>query len=155
MALANFIAENYPWTKANFFPARLGHAFTDVAALPRGLGNVLAPVFDLLRNADVVVDASASEEVQLAMAHYCERFGVAYVVGHATFGVAGGLVARFLPGAEGCFVCLHEHWKDKRIPEPRVDDAGIVIPVGCNAPTFTGVASTCKRSLWRWYVSLH
>lgn len=137
-ALANFIAENYPWTSASFAEGRLGAAFTDVTALPRGSASVLGPVFDLLRGADVVVDASASEEVQLALAHQCKRFGVPYVVGHATYGVAGGLVARFLPDAEGCFVCLQEHWKDKLIPEPRVDGAGIVIPVGCSAPTFTG-----------------
>lgn len=137
-ALANFIAENYPLTRASFMPARLGETVTDPGALPPGSSNVLAPVFELLRNADVVVDASASEEVQLALSHYCKRFGVPYVVGHATYGVAGGLVARFLPDAESCFVCLNEHWKDKHIPEPRVDDAGLVVPVGCNAPTFTG-----------------
>ena len=114
-ALANFIAENYPWTRASFVPGRLGEAITSSAAVPPHSGNVLAPVFDLLRCADVVVDASASEEVQLALSHYCKRFGVPYVMGHGTHGVAGGVVARFLPGAEGCFVCLNEHWKDKRI----------------------------------------
>ncbi len=60
-------------------------------------------------------------------------------MGYATLGVAGGVVARFLPTSASCFVCLNEHWKDKQhIPEPRVDDVGVVIPVGCNAPTFTG-----------------
>ncbi|MCA6101036.1 ThiF family adenylyltransferase [Bradyrhizobium australafricanum] len=110
----------------------------DAAAIPPDSGNVLEPVFDLLRSADVVVDASASEEVQLALAHHCKRFRVPYVVGCATYGVAGGLVARFLPDAEGCFVCLNEHWKDERIPQPRVDDQGVVVPIGCNAATFTG-----------------
>ncbi|MET4278497.1 MULTISPECIES: ThiF family adenylyltransferase [unclassified Bradyrhizobium] len=135
-ALANFIVENYPWTSAGFAEGRLGAAFTDVTALPPQ--NALAPVFDLLRGADVVVDASASEEVQLALAHHCKRLGVPYVVGYATHGVAGGLVARFLPDGEGCFICLNHHWKDGRIPQPRVDNAGIVLPVGCNSPTFTG-----------------
>ncbi|WP_063800447.1 ThiF family adenylyltransferase [Bradyrhizobium lablabi] len=137
-ALVKFIADNYPWTKACFIPGRLGQPTINAAAIAPGSGNALAPVFDALRGADVVVDASASEEVQLALSHYCKRFGVPYVVGHATYGVAGGLVARFLPDAEGCFVCLNEHWKDKRIPEPRVDNVGMVIPLGCNAPTFTG-----------------
>lgn len=95
-------------------------------------------MLDLLRQADVVVDASASTEMQLALAHYCKRIGVPYVVGYATQGVAGGVVARFLPDGEGCFVCLNEHWKDGRIPQPREDESGVVIPVGCNAPTFTG-----------------
>ncbi|MDF0582042.1 ThiF family adenylyltransferase [Bradyrhizobium yuanmingense] len=136
--LANFIAENYPWTKANFVPARLGETVTDPAALPHDNVHVLSRMFDLLREANVVVDASASTEVQLAIAHYCRQLGVPYVVGYATYGVAGGLVARFLPGDQGCFVCLHEHWKDGRVPQPPVDDEGVVIPVGCNAPTFTG-----------------
>lgn len=137
-ALANFIAENYPWTRANFVPVRLGETVTDPAALPRDAVHVLSPMFDLLREANVVVDASASTEVQLAIAHYCKRIGLPYVVGYATHGVAGGVVARFLPDGEGCFVCLNEHWKDGCIPQPRVDDEGVVIPVGCNAPTFTG-----------------
>ncbi|KRP86922.1 hypothetical protein AOQ72_02775 [Bradyrhizobium yuanmingense] len=136
--LANFIAENYPWTKVNFVPARLGETLTDPTALQPDDVHVLSLMFDLLREAHVVVDASASTEVQLAIAHYCRQVGVPYVVGYATHGVAGGLVARFLPGDEGCFVCLNEHWKDGCIPQPRVDDEGVVIPVGCNAPTFTG-----------------
>jgi hypothetical protein len=140
IALANFVVANYPWTKASAIGGRLGSAETDVERIPRDLkGNVLAPVFDLVRAADVVVDASASPEAQLALSHYCRRFRVPYVMGYATLGVAGGVVARYVPDSEGCFVCLQEHWKDKQeIPAPRVDDAGIVIPVGCNAPTFTG-----------------
>ncbi|WP_271611687.1 ThiF family adenylyltransferase [Bradyrhizobium sp. CCBAU 21362] len=137
-ALANFIASNYPWTIARVAEGRLGTAVTEPVNIPRHLHNVLTPVFDELRSADVVVDASASTEVHLALSHYCRRFRVPYVMGYATLGVAGGVVARFLLDSEACFVCLQEHWKEKLIPEPRVDDAGVVIPAGGNAPTFTG-----------------
>jgi molybdopterin/thiamine biosynthesis adenylyltransferase len=137
-ALANFIADNYPWTRATFAEGRIGAAFTDTTGLPRDTRNVLATLFELLRTANVVVDASASPEVQLALSYYCRQIDVPYVMGYATLGVAGGVVARFGSNSEGCFVCLQEHFKDKSIPEPRVDDAGIVVPVGCNAPTFIG-----------------
>ncbi|MCK1515088.1 ThiF family adenylyltransferase [Bradyrhizobium sp. 190] len=140
IALANFIAANYPWTKAIAVGTKIGAAETDPDRLPGDQkGHVLAPIFDLLRAAHVVVDASASPEVHLALSHYCRRFRVPYVIGYATLGLAGGIVARHVPDSEGCFVCLQEHLKDNQeIPRPRVDDAGIVIPVGCNAPTFTG-----------------
>ncbi|QOZ23966.1 ThiF family adenylyltransferase [Bradyrhizobium sp. CCBAU 51753] len=139
IALANFIGSNYPWTKAWAAEGRFGAAVTEPVGIPRQLRNILTPIFDEVRSADVVIDASASPEVQLALSYYCRGFRVPYVMGYATLGVAGGVVARFLPESEGCFVCLQEHWKDKRhIPELRVDDAGVIIPVGCNAPTFTG-----------------
>lgn len=140
IALANFVVANYPWTKASAISGRLGSAETNPERVPHDLkGNVLAPIFDAMRAADVVVDASASTEVQLALSHYCRQFRVPYLMGYATLGVAGGVVARFLPDSDGCYVCLQEHWKDKlTIPEPREDSAGVVIPVGCNASTFTG-----------------
>ncbi|MBB4365011.1 molybdopterin/thiamine biosynthesis adenylyltransferase [Bradyrhizobium sp. CIR18] len=140
IALANFVVANYPWTKASAISGRLGSAETNPERVPRDLkGNVLAPVFDALRAADIVVDASASLEVQLALSHYCWQFRVPYLMGYATLGVAGGVVANFRPNSDNCYVCLQEHWKDKQnIPEPRADHAGVVIPLGCNAPTFAG-----------------
>jgi molybdopterin/thiamine biosynthesis adenylyltransferase len=138
-SLAAFIFENYPWTKPSFGKVRLGAAFTNAEIIPHDSGNVLAPIMDALRAADVVVDASASSEVQLALSHYCRELRVPYVFGYATLGLAGGVVAHFLPKSEGCFVCLREHWRDETlIPEPREDKTGVVIPVGCSAPTFTG-----------------
>lgn len=138
-ALADFVSANYPWTRASSIRGRLGAAISDPTCLPGDLGNILTPTFDALREADIVIDASASPEVQHALAYFSRKFGVPYVMGYATYGVAGGVVARFLPGSKSCFVCLHQHWNDKQhIPRPRVDDTGVIIPVGCNAPTFTG-----------------
>jgi hypothetical protein len=138
-ALASFVAENYPWTVAISGKVRVGATCTNPDDVPRDPDHVLAPLFRMLRSADIVIDASASSEVQLALAYYCRSFRIPYIVGYATRGVAGGLVARFLPDSNGCFVCLKEHWADKQqIPEPREDASGVVIPVGCNSPTFTG-----------------
>lgn len=140
-ALVNFIASNYPWAETSWYDGRLGAATSDPAALPPKLnGNVLIPILDAIRNADIVIDTSASFETQHALAFYCRKFNVPYVVGYATVGLAGGVVARFLPDSKSCLVCLQEHWKEQTIPTPRQNSAGVVIPVGCNAPTFTGGA---------------
>ena len=138
-ALADFVATNYPWTKANRYEGRLGAAVSDPATLPpKESTHVLSPVLDAIQGVDLVVDASASFEVQLALAFHCRELNVPYVMGYATVGLAGGVVARFLPGSKSCLVCLQEHWKQGSIPLPREDSSGMVTPVGCNAPTFTG-----------------
>lgn len=139
VVLAQFVATNYPWTKAGVLDGSIGSAMA--APPPPGelKGNVLTHLLNAVGEADVVVDASASIEVQHALAHYCRELGVPYVMGYATYGVAGGVVARFLPTSESCLVCLYEHWNhDQTVPKPREDLGGVVIPVGCNAPTFTG-----------------
>lgn len=33
---------------------------------------------------------------------------------------------------------MHEHWKSETLPNLRVDKTGVVVPIGCNQPTFTG-----------------
>ncbi len=109
------------------------------AGLPPDLkGNLIALLLESLREAHLVVDTSASFEVQDALAYYCRKFNVAYVMGYATLGLAGGVVGRFLPSSPSCLVCLREHWRDGTIPTPREDTAGVVTPAGCSAPTFTG-----------------
>jgi hypothetical protein len=138
-ALANFVATNYPWTKAAWCGARVGEAVSNPARIPPDLkGNLIAQLLESLREAHLVVDTSASFEVQDALAYYCRKFNVAYVMGYATLGVAGGVVGRFLPSSRSCLVCLREHGRDGTIPAPREDASGVVTPVGCNAPTFTG-----------------
>lgn len=140
VALANFVAANYPWTTPTAYRAHIGAASSDPASLPPDRKeNVLSPILNVLREAHLVVDTSASFEVQYALSYYCRELNVPYVMGYATMGVAGGVVARFIHDSKSCLVCLHEHWNDeKHVPKPRVDDTGIVTPVGCNAPTFTG-----------------
>lgn len=140
-ALADFVAVNYPWTKTNWLDGRLGAATADPTGLPpKPSANVLSPILDAIHGADLVVDASASFEVQHALAFHCRALGVPYIMGYATVGLAGGVVARFPPDSQSCLVCLQEHWKQGSIPSPREDTAGVVTPVGCNAPNFTGGA---------------
>lgn len=136
--MAGHISSNYPWTQTSWAPYNVGAATTDPPDLSNSNQNVLRPILDEIRAADLVIDASASLEVQSALSFYCRRMNVPYLLGYSTLGVAGGLVARFMPQSPACLVCLQEHWHDGTIPQPRVDLGGVVTPVGCNAPTFTG-----------------
>jgi hypothetical protein len=140
-ALANFVAQNYPWTKPVPYHGKLGATATDVEHLPAEFRNgpgALLSILKIIDEVDLVIDTSASSEVQQALAYYCRTRGKPYIMGYATLGLAGGVVARFAPRSPSCLVCLHEHWKEGTIPTPRVNEAGVVTPVGCNAPTFTG-----------------
>ncbi|MBU2177714.1 MAG: hypothetical protein KJ556_21690, partial [Gammaproteobacteria bacterium] len=47
---------------------------------------------------------------------------------------------RFDVDGSACRGCLGEHWTDGTLPEPVEDPAGVLTPVGCNQPTFTGGA---------------
>lgn len=141
LALRDFIERNYPWTKISHIPGRLGRAITDSADLPSNLKDrpsYLAQLRDLIQEADLVIDASASTELQHALNFHCRNLGKPYVMGYATEGLAGGIVARFTSQPDACWVCLNEHWKDGTLPNLRVDETGVVTPVGCNQPTFTG-----------------
>lgn len=138
IALHDFLYHNYPWTNVVRVRAKVGSATSNVDEVRQLEGNPVTQLQGLIQEADIVVDTSASTECQGALADMCRSIGKPYVFGHATEGAAGGVVARFKPGAPGCYVCLQEHWTRKTLPLPAVDSAGIMVPIGCNAPTFTG-----------------
>lgn len=142
LALANFIGRNYPFTDVRYIDDwRIGVAPTDpssVASDGQEFPNHLAYLRNLIEEADVVVDTTASSEVQAAVSYLCKDVGKPHVVGYATQGLVGGLVARFTETSQACWVCINKYWNNGIIPEPRQDVAGIVTPVGCNSPTFSG-----------------
>lgn len=143
IALAKFIAHNYPHTKVFAYDCRIGGALTDPARFPkenRASDSPVARVRSLIRNVDLVVDVTASSEVQSAVAYLCRDIGKAHIIGYATSGLVGGVVARFSEASEACWVCINEHWRDGSLPQPREDLAGVVTPIGCNSPTFSGGA---------------
>lgn len=139
-ALHAFLVHNYPWTQTTGASLRIGGAISD----PKEIANIEGNPRELLRNwisdVDLVIDATASDECQFAVASLCRDLGKPLVIGYATEGAVGGVVARLRPESDGCFVCLHEHWNAGSIPLPPIDPAGSVVPLGCNAPTFTGGA---------------
>lgn len=139
--LRGFIQNNYPDVKVAEIQGRIGEAVTDTSLVD---SSPLAKVREIISGVDVVIDTSASTECQHALAFHARDLGKPFIVGYATEGAAGGVVARFLPDGEACFVCLAMHWADDakrevpKWPSPPVDPTGTVVLTGCNSPTFTG-----------------
>jgi len=139
-ALADFAARHYPLSHVVAHLAKVGVAVNTLEhAIQRG-GHPLEWLREKVHEADLVVDATASYECQLFLERFCREQNKPYILGHATGGAAGGVVAQFAPDRPGCRVCLAEHWWGKTLPEPIVDPSGVLTPVGCNQPTFTGGA---------------
>lgn len=137
-ALADHIARDYPWCQPRVYRRHLGLATTDFENFPQDMNSVMLELIKILRDVDVVIDTSASLEVQHALSVLCQETGTPYIMGHATLGAAGGAIACFTPGSESCWTCLQNHWNEGSLPYPPEDHDGEVIPVGCNAATFTG-----------------
>lgn len=139
-ALLWFLKAHYPWTQVTAGKMRIGETISDSAQISRLSANPREQLEELIRSADVVVDVTASDECQFAVAALCQDLEKLLITGYASEGVAGGIVVRLRPGKPGCFVCLHQHWHDGTIPLPPIDAEGILVPLGCNSPTFTGGA---------------
>ncbi|MFB9047281.1 ThiF family adenylyltransferase [Sphingobium indicum] len=139
-ALRDFLRQNYPSTEVDALTGRLGIATTAVENVQSIQGNPRDELRKLIEGADIVIDTTASVECQAAIAHECRELGKSLVIGYATEGVAGGIVARFRPESSGCWICLNEHWEDKSIALPPQNPTATVLPIGCNSPTFTGGA---------------
>jgi hypothetical protein len=138
LLLRALIGQNYPWTMVAAIDGKFGAAGSDVEALKAAKGNPFLTVVGAIQEADIVIDATASAECQQAVAYYCNRLGKALVIGNATLGAAGGIVAQFRSDAAACFNCARQQWKADGLPEPAVDERGSLVPVGCNQETFTG-----------------
>lgn len=139
-ALYHHLTRNYPATEVVPHVAKIGVAVSDPAAAAEAKQHQMEWVRARVEESDVVIDASASTECQRSLASVCRDMGKPFIMGYATEGAAGGVVARFAPSGGGCPACLDEHWHDKTLPRPPVDSSGTITPVGCNTPTFTGGA---------------
>lgn len=137
-ALSWFIKANYPWTETTGWRLRVGETIGTPEQAGLLKDSQRAQLQKIVMEADIVIDTSASDECQFAIAELSRELGKPLIVGYATEGVAGGIVARFRPDQPGCLVCLHNHWNEGTIPLPPIDSSGTVVPLGCNTPTFTG-----------------
>lgn len=140
LALQEFIRRNYPATQVEVAIGRVGETTTEAPEDTSVDGNPVVFIRREIVNADLVVDTSASTECQHAIAFHCRDLATPYVAGYATEGAAGGVVARFPADSLACFVCLQSHWNDEGSPTPPIDADGVVVPIGCNKPTFTGAS---------------
>ena len=138
LLLSALVRQHYPWTMPTALDGRVGAAASDVDFLKSGTGNPFVTLIEAIKAADVIIDATASPECQQAVAYHCNRLGKPVVVGNATLGAAGGIVAQFRSDAPACFNCALQQWKAEGLPDPAVDESGSLVPVGCNQETFTG-----------------
>lgn len=136
-ALDAHIQLNYPRTKVTAEPRKIGSSFIDSK---KGQVNHLKHDADMVRNADLVIDTTASVEVASALSNLCLDVGTDYLMAYATMGAAGGVVLEQPITGRACYVCLLENWASEILPGPPVDESGMIVPVGCNAPTFTGAS---------------
>lgn len=139
-ALQSHINSEYPWTPVIPLRGTIGGATTDEAEVLPAEQGPAALLEQMIRDADVVIDASASDECQNALAFLCREAGTPLAIGYATEGAAGGVVIAFPKDARFCLTCVSKHWDDNSLPLPAVDPSGTVLPIGCNQPTFTGGA---------------
>lgn len=139
-ALADHALRHYPLSRVEGYLGRVGGALNNPDHVRELGGHPLEWLRERVLAADVVLDATASVECQHFLQWFCRKHDRPYILGHATQGAAGGVVARFDKAGSACRNCLGEHWTDKTLPEPQVDPTGVLIPVGCNQPTFTGGA---------------
>lgn len=133
-ALGAYVASQYPGTKVDFIPLRIG------LQLQYPDGTPLSD-YDLLRDgisqADLVVDATASFRVNHLVADIARRENKPYLWLSTTPGAAGGVVGRVVPGkTAGCWHCFQRHLADKTLPVPKDGGATFVQPGGCTHPTF-------------------
>ena len=139
-ALADHAMRHYPLSQVHGYLGRVGGALNNPDHVRELGGHPLEWLRERVLAADVVLDATASVECQMFLQWFCRRHGRPYIFGHATQGAVGGVVARFDVDGSACRGCLGEHWTDGTLPEPVEDPAGVLTPVGCNQPTFTGGA---------------
>jgi hypothetical protein len=138
-ALALMINQQFPWTTADHRVGKVGAASSDLDIARKAKGqNPYSELIRLIENADVVIDATASGECQQALAYLCRDASTPLVIGYGTYGAAGGVVAQFPADAPACFNCALEDWVASGLPMPAEDKDGKLLPVGCNAETFTG-----------------
>lgn len=109
----------------------------------RTLGDPDAPTaFDvelqgLIRQADMVIEATGVHAVGRYVNELCFEFGVPAVFVSLTNGAWAGEVVRTIPGRTACWMCWVNQYYDDRPPLEPQPSHGVFAP-GCNQPTFTG-----------------
>lgn len=137
VALADFIASNYPETSVDGAVGKFGDATWNTEVTRQG-ENFYVSAQERLRKADIVIDATASSEAQYALSWFCKDLKKPLISVHATAGAAAGVVFKQAAVSAICRICLNEAWASGELPRPLVDDEGMVVPIGCNEATFTG-----------------
>lgn len=136
-ALAHSLGRNYPYTAFTPHQFMVGGDSThnDVLDVDR--------LNEIVDEVDLMVDATAEDNVTAALADAAWQAGVPFVALWSIEGI-GGVVVRLIPGETGCFYCMELHLSAERgtiqVPPPP-NDPRRVQPRGCADPTFTSPAA--------------
>lgn len=129
--LNGYISANFPYTKIISHNAYLGG--TPIAGKSQ-----LELVDQFLDGVDVVYDATAETGVHHILSDVCRQKGIPFIISSATYGVWGGVVARFIPGETCCWQCFERARTIGDIPRPPENPDEKIQPVSCSDPTFIG-----------------
>ncbi|MER9223605.1 ThiF family adenylyltransferase [Mesorhizobium sp. M0644] len=134
-ALQAFLARQYPATEVRSHSHFIGIAAQ--ALSDPGDDDILD---SLIRDADLVIDGSASHGVTTLLDDRCRSAAVPLISMSATPTLEGGTVVRHVRES-GCPNCLLHAWHKHEIEPPPGQDAGdeaLTQPAGCSERTFTG-----------------
>jgi molybdopterin/thiamine biosynthesis adenylyltransferase len=135
MVIAQFIRDNYPFTRAMPTVRRIGRVRGDEEPHESEL------LDSLLTKVSLVFDASAEYDLQRALAMRAKEAGIPYVGVTARHGGWGGVVFRHLPGTtRGCWNCLQWALSDGAIADAPAEETSAVQDQGCGDVTFTGAS---------------
>jgi molybdopterin/thiamine biosynthesis adenylyltransferase len=135
--LEHVLRTNYPYVRIRTFPQKIG-----AAPLERDQAvDDWTRLLELLEGTDLIVDATAEENVSRALGSTCDELRIPQIYLWSVDGY-GGVVARARPPRTGCYHCLSLALADGSIAPPpfRRGERQVVQPRGCADPTFTASA---------------
>lgn len=125
-AIEEFVREHYPSTKVTPHDQYVGIAQND------------EPLFHSIREADFIIDATASPAVSRWLGDRCRAAGLPFFSVWATPMLKSGTVTVHIPSG-GCPECLEWAWEQRKIAEPLGYGAELTEqPPGCSERTFIG-----------------
>ncbi len=134
-ALENFITTNYPYTKCESFPFRVGSV-----RLESQKESDQELIRKMLHGTDLVYDCTAEVGVHHFLSDYAWHEKIPYVGVAGSLGGWGGRIFRVRPFQEtGCWFCYQKAREDEIIKDPPAapEADSTFQPTGCGDPTFT------------------
>lgn len=129
LKLWQFIAGNFPLTKASILAGRVG-------GIAESGGVTLEAMKAFLNGVDLIFDASAEPGVNLILSQIAGELRIPLLCIASTNGGWGGTIITFEPGKSGCYDCFLRYVQDGAIELPPASDSSKVQPVGCAEPTY-------------------
>ena len=134
-ALNNFISANYPYTRCEPFPLRVGAVRLD----PKKESEQEL-IMKVLSGVDLVYDCTAEIGVHHLLTDYARHEKIPYIGVAGSLGGWGGRIFRIRPfQGTGCWFCYQKAREDEDIPDPPAapEADSTFQPTGCGDPTFT------------------